>query len=190
MSPLFEGPPKALVKWAVCMGLVVNATVFLGCNSEQLNKMVEDVKSSTEAVKQEVQKVVPVGSIKLSIGSPIETSAASCRFMVMGDGRENVLQIRSGASNSDSYPSVLFQGLTTVASLNALAGEKVSGQLFVQTNGENGLWQNEPDGKCSIRILSIQETELIGDLEPTTMVSAEGKSVVASGSFRAVNENP
>ncbi len=190
MSHLIEGPPKALFKWAMCMGLVVGATVFLGCNSEQLNKMVEDVKSSTEVVKQEVQKIAPVGSIKLSIGGPIETSAASCSLMLMGDGRENVLQIRSSASNSESYPSVLFQGLTTATTWNALAGEKVSGQLFVQTNGDNGLWQNEPDGKCSIRILSIQETELIGDLEQTSMVNAEGKSVVASGSFRAVNENP
>ena len=190
MGNVSDRSPNNRSNWAVCMLMHGVFAFVLGCSNEQLNKLVEDVKSSTDVVKKEVQKVVPVGSISLSLGSQIDTSTASCRLMVMGDGRENVLQIRSSTSNSESYPSVLFLGSTSATSFNALQGEKISGQLFVQTNGENGVWQNDPQGKCVVRILSIQETELIGDIEPTSMVNAEGKSLVTSGSFRAVNENP
>ena len=159
-----------------------------GCSTEQLNKIVEDVKTSTESVTKEVQKVIPVGSVKLSLDGPFESTSASVSLMQMGPNRESILQITTSDS-SYSLPKVLFQGATKASSVQALQGMNVSGQLFVQTNEAAGIWQNDLKEKCVIRILSLQESELVGEIERTQMVSVDGKSAPVSGTFRAVIRN-
>ena len=173
-------------------GLVFGLTLAVGCSKEDLNKMVDTVQSKTSAVVQEtVAKVMPMGSVQLSIDEGLDIPVCSARLLSLGMGRQSILQLKSyGDDDRDAVKSVLFQGKTSATSVQELVGQTVTGQLFAQSNKETGLWQSDSEGPTSIKILAIQDTELVGEILQSKMVRADGKSGYPSGSFRAVFVKP
>ncbi len=154
--------------------------------------MVENVQTKTSSVVQEtIAKVVPMGSVQLSLDDGIDIPICSARLLNMGAGRTRILQIRSyGDDDREAVKSVLFQGKTSAASIQELVGQTVTGQLFAQCDKEAGLWQSDSEGPSSIKILALQESELVGEIVQSKMVRVDGKSGYPSGSFRAVIVKP
>jgi len=172
--------------------LIFCLTRMVGCSKEELNKMVENVQTKTSSVvKETIAKVVPMGSVQLSLDEGIEVPICSARLLNLGGGRTSILQIRSyGDDDRDAVKSVLFQGKTSAASIQELVGQTVTGQLFAQSDKETGLWQSDSEGPSSIKILALQDTELVGEILQSKMVRVDGKSGYPSGSFRAVIVKP
>ncbi len=172
--------------------LVFGLTWAVGCSKDELNKMVETVQTKTSAVVQEtVAKVMPMGSVQLSLDEGIEIPICTARLLSMGESRPSILQIRSyGDDDRDAVKSVLFQGKTSATTIQELVGQTITGQLFAQSNKETGLWQSDSEGPSSVKILALQETELVGEILQSKMVRVDGKSGYPSGSFRAVFVKP
>ncbi len=182
----FDG--DILLRFAVLFCL----TLMVGCSKEDLNKMVDKVQSKTSSVVQETMaKVVPMGSVRLSLDDGIDIPICSARLLNMGASRSSILQIRSyGDEDRDAVKSILFQGNTSAASIQELVGQTVTGKLFAQTDKEAGLWQSDSEGPSSIKILALKDTELMGEILQSKMVRADGKSGYPSGAFRAVIVKP
>jgi hypothetical protein len=169
---------------------------LVGCSKEDLQKVVDDVKTRAESVSKDAIQAAPTligptGSIKISMEQEIVTSAANAKLLLVGAGRENFFQIRSSKSSNDEFlPIVFFQGTTKANSWSALQGQNISGQLFIQTDREMGLWKIAGNEKCVLRVLSMQDSEVIGEIERTPMISVGGQTQYVKGSFRAVTMNP
>ncbi len=182
----FDG--DILLRFAVLFCL----TLMVGCSKEDLNKMVDKVQTKTSSVVQETMaKVVPMGSVQLSLDDGIDIPICSARLLNMGASRSSILQIRSyGDEDRDAVKSILFQGNTSAASIQELVGQTVTGKLFAQTDKEAGLWQSDSEEPSSIKILALKDTELMGEILQSKMVRADGKSGYPSGAFRAVIVKP
>ena len=163
-----------------------------GCSKEEMNKIVEQVQSkTTSVVKETVAKIVPTGSIQLALEGGIDIPTCTVRLLAMGNGRANVLQIRSYRNETaDQAQSFLFQGTTSANSIKELVGTTATGHLFAQSDRELGLWQSDSDSPSSIRFLSIQESELFGEINQSKMLRVDGKSAYPSGTIQAVIEKP
>jgi len=165
---------------------------LMGCSKEEMNKMVEKVQSkTTAAVKETVAKIAPTGSVQLALDEGITISSCSVRLLEMGSGRANVLQIRSYRDETSDQPqSFLFQGSTAASSAKELVGATVTGQIFAQSNRELGLWQSDSESPASIKFLSIQETEIFGEINQSKMLRVDGKNAFPGGSIKAIIEKP
>jgi hypothetical protein len=163
--------------------------LLCGCTKEEMNKVVDNVKAKTSSVVQEtVAKVIPMGSVKISLDENVEIPRCTVRLLTVGTGR-SLLQIRTySETGKDGPQSVFFSGSTSANGLKALVGQTVSGQLFVQTNADQGIWQSDPQSPFKIKILSIKENEMFGEFMQSQMVRADGKSAIPNGSFQAVME--
>lgn len=154
--------------------------------------MVEQVQSkTTAAVKETVAKIAPTGSVQIALDEGIDIPSCSARLLSLGAGRANVVQVRSYRDDTSEQPqSFFFQGTTSANSLKELVGATVSGQLFAQSNRELGLWQSDSESPASIKFMSIQETEIFGEINQSKMLRVDGKNAFPSGSIKAVIEKP
>ena len=169
--------------------LIVNPFLLSGCTKEELNKVVENVKAKTNSVVREtVAKVVPTGTVKITLDDGIEIPSCTVRILSAGPSR-NLLQIRTYSEEGrEASQSIFFSGATATNTLKSLVGQTVMGQLFVQSNASTGIWQSDPKKPFAIKILSIKEGEMFGEFLQSPMIRADGKNAIPSGSFQAVME--
>lgn len=164
--------------------------IAVGCNKDDVDKMVEQVQQQTQAVQEEVAKVVPVGSVQLSLQGDVKAQSCTASLVIVGDGRPNVLQVRSYPSMQfESFPSIFFQGTTTAATYQDLIGQTIKGEMFVAIENVSNVWQSDPASGASVTIRAIEGSELVGQFGNTTMVNPEGKTTSTSGSFRCLMDS-
>lgn len=171
-----------------------------GCSKESMDKLVTKVQeqsqtvtqSVTQSVTQEVvAKIAPVGTILLSLNGEVTCPSANATLLIVGDGRPNVFQMKSYASlDREKFPSVLFQAPTTANTLQALVGQSLRGELHVALDGGNALWQSNDREPVELAIKAIEETEIVGQINRSTIKNPENKDASVTGSFRAVMTNP
>jgi hypothetical protein len=163
--------------------------ICFGCSKDDLDKLVTQVQDQTQAVTQEVAKAVSSGSISMTLNGEIKVPTCTASLLIIGDGRPNVLQIRSYASmERESFPSILFQGTTAANSYQELAGKTVQGEFFVALDDASNIWQSDATNGATVTISNIEDKELVGQLGTIKMISPEGRTTTSSGSFRSVME--
>lgn len=161
--------------------------IAVGCNKADVDKMVEQVQQQTQVVQQEVAKVVPVGSVQLSLQGDVKAQSCTASLIVIGDGRPNVIQIRSYPSMQfEAFPSIFFQGTTNAGSYQELVGKTLSGEMFVAIDNAANVWQSDASTGASVTFSAVDGSELVGSFGTVSMVNPEGKTTSTSGGFRAL----
>jgi hypothetical protein len=145
----------------------------------------------SDAAASVVEKVVSVGSIDLILNREVKLAPCSVYLLIVGDGRPNVLQIKSYTSFANAKtPSLLFQGTTSASTFEGLNGQNIAGEVYVAMDANNDIWQSTTIGSSIISVSSVTESELIGNWLPSPVMSPEGKTSIVNGSFQAVMVKP
>ncbi len=165
-----------------------------GCKQEQLEQFAKQVQEQTIDKLPELptpMKIVSVGAFKLQVDKAIETSKANARLIIVGDGRPNVLQLRSYQDiAADDFPSVLVQVNTTVTDISQLVGQTLNATVYLSASRYEPIWSCLDQSVASITIQSVQENILKGDLRCDKLISSQNVSSPLSGTVEAVFSSP
>jgi len=158
-----------------------------GCKREQLEQLAKQVQEQTIDKLPTPMKIVSTGAFKLQVDKPIETHKGNVRLIVTGDGRPNVLQLRSYQNLADDdFPSVLVQANTTATDISQLAGQTLNATVYVSASKFEPIWSCLDQSVASLTIGGLQENLLKGDLRCNKLISSQGASSPLSGSWEAV----
>jgi len=168
--------------------LVSLALVFIsGCKQEQLEQLAKQVQEQTIDKIAAPMKVLSTGSFKLQVTSPLETRSANARLIVIGDGRPNVLQLRSYQDMAVAdYPMVLVQATTSATDVSQLSGQTMSATVYISMSKHEPIWSCMDQSVASLTISSIQDNLIKGDIRCEKLVSTQEISSPLSGSIEAV----
>jgi len=168
----------------LCVLLMV--TLF-GCKQEQLEQLAKQVKEQTIDRVPAPMKVVRTGAFKLKIVDPIETNEANSRLIVIGDGRPNVLQLRSYQNMStDKYPMILVQANTSASNLSQLSGQTLNATVYITASKYEPIWSCLDQSTASLTIASVQDEVIKADIRCDKLISTSEVSSPMSGSIEAV----
>ena len=158
-----------------------------GCKQEQLEQFAKQVQEQTIDKLPTPMKIVSTGGFKLQVDKAIETSKGNVRLIVIGDGRPNVLQLRSYQNLADDdFPSVLVQANTTATDIAQLVGQTLNATVYVSASKYEPIWSCLDQSVASLMISGLQENLLKGDLRCDKLISSQGVSSPLSGSWEAV----
>jgi hypothetical protein len=149
---------------------------FAGCQSEQLDSLTKSVREAT------IDQIAPpkaaaTGSIKLTVTSPMKTDTANVRLIVVGDGRPNVVQIRSYTDlNAEAYPSILIQATTTASDLNALAGQTLSATVYAAETKYLPIWSCMDRTTANLVISSVDKELLKATIQCGEVFSTDNRT--------------
>ncbi len=165
----------------------------LGCGKEELAKITAQVQEATvEKLPVEVPKIkiAPVGEMQLTASVPVSVSNLSVSVLVVGDGRPNVMQIQLSGTNPQAVPAVFVRGETTATSAAQLVGQTMPVKMFVQPDATGVVWSSPDDRPVSITFDKLEDTEMVGRIQSSVLISTDGVESPVSGSFRAVITQP
>jgi len=172
------------VSWLLCTLAIIWSS---GCKQEQLEQLAKQVQEQTLDKIAAPMKVLSTGSFKLQVTSPIETRAASARLIIIGDGRPNVLQLRSYQDMAaEDYPMVLVQAPTSATDVSQLSGQTLSATVYITMSKHEPIWSCMDQSVASLTISSIQDNVIKGDIRCEKLISTEEVSSPLSGSIEAV----
>lgn len=192
----------ALTWTPVLLGLLVLAS----CNNAKLQELADKAKAAaakgTESVKQQVSEQVGsatadvqeslqlAGDIKLTVDGPIETKACYARLISQGGARPKVFELRSYSSpDKESAPSVFFHAQIQAATFDQLAGQVVSGRLFVQTAADGPTWYSAAGSPVELKITETGDNRLTAEIVSATLQNTLTESGVdARGTFHAIQQ--
>jgi len=191
--------------------LCVLAVVAIGCSKDDLNNLankaknavsegsaqvkdtvgeqVDSAKNTIVGAKAEVeQQLNMAGSIKLNVGSKVQTTACYVHLLKQGSGRPTVLQFRSYRdAESESFPSIFLQAQVQAASAAELANQTVQCRLFVQLEEHGGVFFAEANTPVELRIISVEENLVKAVLGRASLLdTATGNMVTTTGQFEGV----
>jgi len=171
--------------------LIVMIYVSSGCSQKELTELTDRVKTATVDKIEEIKPAIPMalktGQFRLTIDAPVETQVAQISLLQIGDGRRNVLQLRSYKElGKDSGPAVFYQAAVSADSVGSLVGQSVSGKMFVRGTAGGKLWSSVDEAPVTLTIEAIDGEELVGSVTSGTLVGTTGATTAVSGSFRAI----
>jgi hypothetical protein len=170
--------------------LLVCVFAVSGCKQEQLEQFAKQVQEQTIDKLPELptpMKIVSVGAFKLQVDKAIETSKANARIIIVGDGRPNVLQLRSYQDiAAEEFPSVLVQVNTTATDISQLVGQTLNATVYLSASRYEPIWSCQDQSIASLTIQSVQENVLKGDLRCDKLISSQNASSPLSGTVEAV----
>lgn len=154
----------------------------IGCGNQQLedlaNKAKQGINQSAEKAKEqagEISKQVhnlpnevaatTAGDIKLMLDAPLNSTACAAHFTPPANGRRGVFQIGTSLSGPKSFPAVYLHAPTDAASLQALVGQSVQGQLFVAKSQTQGHYQSPAEKPVSLQIMKVEKNVVTCQLQ-------------------------
>jgi hypothetical protein len=156
-----------------------------GKAKEGINQAKEKVSEAQKTVESTAKKLpgavasITAGDIKLTLDAPLNASVCAARFTPPKDGRSGLFQIGTSVdSGPRSYPAVYLHAPTDAASLPALVGQTVQGQLFIAKSEASGHFQSPDEKPVSLQIVKVengvvtcqlQSAELAGIDQPMTV---------------------
>lgn len=157
-----------------------------GCK-EQVAQIQAQVEQATKTVQQVAPASISPGEIQLNCGESITTKAGHIRIIVLGQGRPNIIQLRSYTDpKTEIFPSVLFQAPTDVTQVSDLVGKTISGTLFAQGSEQGTVYQTPLGKAAEVQFSKVEGKELVGTFSGGSMIDASGKTNPVSGTFRVV----
>jgi len=134
----------------------------LGCDkfptADDVQKTVNSsVNNAVETVKQQIDLA---GSIEVNLGTVSSIRTSGCYLTLGGpvEGGPGVLQLKSyHDASGESFPSMMFWARTSTIRPTELAGQKVTGHLFVQVEADGPVWHTPEDQAIELSIDSSSE---------------------------------
>lgn len=177
---------KRFAIWRATTLYSIFLVIQVGCKPEQLEQLTETVRQAT--VDQVVQPSAPAaGSFDLKLDLPLQTSEGFAKWLPIGDGRPNVLRIRSYEDSSkETFPSVLIQAQTTVADVKGLVGTTLKATIYAATSAYSPIWYLEENKQADLLIKAVDDKSITCEIVSAPLVSTEGKTTNATGTVRAI----
>jgi hypothetical protein len=168
-----------------------------GCKQEQLEQFAKQVQEQTiDKLPSSMDlptpmKIISAGAFKLQVDKPIETTKANVRLIVIGDGRPNVLQLRSYQDlAADEFPAVLVQANTTATEISQLVGQTINATIYLSASKYEPIWSCLDQSMASLTVTSFQENTLKAELRCDKLISSQESTSPMSGSVEAVLQSP
>jgi len=177
-----------------------------GCNNAKLKALATKAQAAAgkaaESAKQQVteqlesagteaqEQLQLAGKIQLTLDAPVETKACYARFISPGEGRPTVFELRSYSSpDVEAHPSVFFHAQIRAASAAELAGQVVSGRLFVQAQVDGPVWYSPTGSPVELKITEIVDNMVAAEIVSASLQNTRtGESIAATGSFSAIQQ--
>lgn len=164
---------------AVAMLLAMLLCGNLGCGNQQLEDLAskakqgidQTAKSAKEQAGEISKKVqndvaaVTAGEIKLTLDAPLNSTACAARFTPPTSGRQGLFQIGTSLSGPKSFPAVYLHAPTDAASLQALVGQSVQGQLFIAKSESQGHYQSPTEKPVTVQIVKVERNVVTCQLQ-------------------------
>ena len=151
----------------------------MGCGNKQLEELaskaqqgIDQAKEKSGELSKQVQNIpnqvaaVTAGEIKLTLDAPVTATTCAARFTPPTAGRRGLLQIgTSVTSGPKSFPAVYLHAPTDAASLQALVGQTVQGQLFVAKSETQGHYQSAAEKPLTVQIVKVENNVVTCQLQ-------------------------
>ncbi len=160
--------------------LPLAALVSIGCDDKGEIK----IPTSIDEVKQAVTNTVEVakqttnmaGGIELQLDKAVNTSGCYAALHLQSGGRPNILQITSyNAPSAESFPSFFLRAQVTQRTMAELAGQTVSGQIYVQDGPNGNVWESPADQLAQLKITAVDANSVSGELTGPIMNVGTGE---------------
>lgn len=173
---------------ALLAGCLAACFVGSGCGSKELEDLkaqatdsLNKAKQSVADAKQTVEKTaqnlpgdvaaLAQGEIKLMLDAPVSSATCSARFTPPTGGRPGVLQIGTSVnSGPQSFPAVYLHAPTEIATLAALPGQTVHGQLFIAKGENQGHYQSADGKPVAVQIVKIENNVITCQLQNAELI--------------------
>ena len=121
------------------------------------------------------------GEIKLTLDAPLNSTTCAARFTPPTGGRPGVLQIGTSVNSGPrSYPAVYLHAPTEIATLAALAGQTVHGQLFVAKGESQGHYQSADGKPVAVQIVKIENNVITCQLQNAELIRLDQSQASAA----------
>ncbi len=163
-----------------------------GCSREKLEQLAADATAATKqavsSVAPKVERMVsnaPDGQASFECNASVQCDATFGDLLILGEGRPNVLRIRSYESEAEeSFPAFLFQGTVPVENWSQLLGQTVAGQLYVQATKDSLPCSTAAGNQVELQIGQIEGGELVAEIVAGQLVDAAGALYPVKGKLR------
>lgn len=163
----------------------------LGCGNKQLEELAskaqqgidqaaQQAKDKSNELSKQVQNIpnqvaaVTAGEIKLTLDTPVNATTCAARFTPPTNGRRGLLQIgTSVTSGPKSFPAVYLHAPTDAATLQALVGQTVQGQLFVAKSETQGHYQSAAEKPLTVQIVKVENNVVTCQLQGAELQSLD-----------------
>jgi hypothetical protein len=163
---------------AVALMLAMLFFSNFGCGNQQLEDLASKAKQGIDQTAKNAQEqagelskkvqnlpnevaAVTAGEIKLTLDVPLQSATCAARFTPptssAGQSRQGLLQIGTSLSGPKSFPAVYLHAPTDAASLQALVGQSVQGQLFIAKSETQGHYQSPPEKPVTVQIVKVEK---------------------------------
>ena len=180
--------------------LTLPLVLLLGTGCDKISGVLEDpgkavqeqVQSVQESASQAIETVQETvggsGSAELTIDKPLTASACYATLVQPGAGRTAILEIKNYRTTEDeSFPSYLFHAAAPGNSWSQLAGQTLSGRLFVRYSPDGPIWFSSPDQPVEVRISTSDGKTVEAEIASGSLTSTDATPLPAlSGKFHAV----
>jgi len=189
-------------KRAALGSLLISSTAALllatgGCGSKELEDLAAQAKQKVSEAQKSVESTakklpgaissVVAGDIKLTLDGPLNSTTCAARFTPPKDGRAGLFQIGTSVDDGPrSFPAVYLHAPTDAATLQALVGQTVQGQLFVAKSEASGHFQSPDEKPVSLQIVKVENNVVTCQLQSAELTGIDQpRTVPVSGSLVA-----
>lgn len=199
-----ESPEMFLRRLQVCRAVIrallwafLLAGVSVGCSKEEIIELADQVQEKGEGFVVESKKVtdslvrgpeeeeIPTGRMTIATPDPIEVDFALVKMHVVGDGRDQSLQITSYDPTSEAMarPAVLLHASTNVETVALLAGKPLKCNLFIQTELNSAIARTPVNEPVTVNFgaMNMQERSITATIDPCVLVGSDGETIDVSG---------
>ena len=154
----------------------------LGCGNQQLEELASKAKQGIDKTAKSAQEqageiskqvqnlpnevaAVTAGEIKLTLDAPLNSATCAARFTPPTSGRRGLFQIGTSLSGPKSFPAIYLHAPTDAASLQALVGQSVQGQLFIAKSEAQGHYQSPSEKPVTVQIVKVEKNVVTCQLQ-------------------------
>ena len=161
-----------------------------GCSKEEMKQALDDAKAKTQQVTKtavaEIEERLPAsGNIELRSNPKIEqASKATVRIISIGDGRPSSVEIASyNPSSEPTYPAIYLHGPTTAADAQALSGQTVACDLYLQVKSHLPVAMTRPGESAQVTFnrFDAEEGTVIATIAPVELMTSDDQTLSVSG---------
>lgn len=152
--------------------------------SSGVEKAKETVGAGAETAKGAVQEATgQAGSIDLNAGgNSVKTSLCQATLTVISAGQPKVLQFSTYRdAASETFPSAYLRAEVTVDNIPALAGQTITGVLFIQATPESAVWHSIEGQPVELKISEASATRIVAKVSGKLTETNDDKVFDISG---------